>query len=81
MYPTEQFALMDAMYAAGNLTAEEYRGATAVVVGETIAQANQSGIDLAILVGGTIVQVNQSGIDFAISGDFIARNRAMVEKK
>ena len=60
---TEQLALMDAMYAAGNLTAEEYRGAAAIVVGGTIAQANQS------------------GIDFAISGDFIARYRAMVEKK
>ena len=57
---TEQLALMDAMYAAGNLTAEEYRGAAAIVV------------------GGTIEQADRGGVDFAISGDFIARNRAMV---
>ena len=57
---TEQLARMDAMYAAGNLTEEEYRGAAAIVV------------------GGTIEQADRGGVDFAISGDFIARNRAMV---
>ena len=56
----EQLALMGAMYEAGNLTDEEYRGAAAIAI------------------GGTIEEADRGGVDFAISGDFIARNRAMV---
>ena len=59
----KQLALMDAMYAAGNMTAEEYRGAAAIVV------------------GGTIGQADSHRVDFAISGDYIARIRAMVAQE
>ena len=32
----------------------------------------------AIALGGTIEEVDRGGVNYAISGDFIARNRAMV---
>ena len=53
--------LMGEMYATGNLTDEEYRGAAAIAIWLT-----------------TIEQASEHGIDYAISGDFIARIRAMV---
>ena len=57
----EQLALMGAMYEAGNLTDEEYRGAAAIAIWLT-----------------TIEHADRGEMDYAISGDFIARNRAMV---
>ena len=44
----EQFALMGEMYAAGNLTDEEYRGAAAIAIGGTIEAVDRGGVDFAI---------------------------------
>ena len=54
-----RLAAMDAQFAMGNLTVEEYCGAGAIADDWTIGQADRH------------------GIDFAISGDYIARLRAL----